>query len=106
MKILKSNYQAKTSFIVLSQVKELVTKYKHVLKVWKKFEIKRMIDYQDLYLKCDILLLAGVFEKFRNNSLRNYGLCPIHYLIAPALSWDAILNKKKVKLELIPDPDV
>ena len=43
-------------------------------------------DYQDLYLKCDVLLLADVFEKFRNNGLKNYGLCPSHYLNAPGLS--------------------
>ena len=43
--------------------------------------MKTMKDYHDLYLKCDILLLADVFEKFRNNSLKNYGLCPRHYLL-------------------------
>ena len=42
-----------------------------------------MKDFHDLYFKCDMLLLA-VFEKFRNNSLKNYGLCPSHYLSAPA----------------------
>ena len=63
-----------------------------------------MKDYHDLYLKCNILLLADVFEKFRNNSLKNYGLCPSHDLSAPALSWDAMLNITKVKLELISDP--
>ena len=36
--------------------------------------MKIMKDYLDLYLKRDVLLLAGAFEKFRNNSLRNYGL--------------------------------
>ena len=45
-----------------------------------------MKDYCDLYLKCDILLLADVFEKFRNGSLKSYGLCPSHYLCVPALS--------------------
>ena len=49
--------------------------HEHVLNVWKKFEMKTMKDYHDLYLKCDVLLLADVFEKFRNNSLKNYGLC-------------------------------
>ena len=29
-----------------------------------------MKDYHDLYLKCDVLLLADVFEKFGNNSLK------------------------------------
>ena len=38
--------------------------YEHVLKVWNKFEMKIMKDYPNLYLKCDILLLADVFEKF------------------------------------------
>ena len=44
-----------------------------------------MKDYHDLYLKCDILLLADVLEKFRYNSLKNYGLCP-------SLRWDNILK--------------
>ena len=59
--------------------------YEYVLKVWNKFEMKTMKDYHDLYLKCDVLLLADVFEKFRNNSLKNYGLCPSHYLSATVL---------------------
>ena len=48
--------------------------------------MKTMKDYHDLYLKCDVLLLADVFEKFRNNSLKIYGLRPSLYLSAPALS--------------------
>ena len=42
-----------------------------------------------------------MFEKFTNNSLKNYGLCPSHYLSTPALSWDAMLIMAKAKLELI-----
>ena len=57
-----------------------------------------MKDYLDLYSKCDALLLADGLEKFRNNSLKNYGLCPSHYLSAPALRLDAML--------FIPDPDM
>ena len=59
--------------------------------------MKTRKDYHNLYLKCDVLLLADVFEKIRNKSLTNYGLCPSHYLSAPGLSWDAILNMKKVE---------
>ena len=55
-------------------------------------------DDHDLYLKSEGLLLADVFEKFRDSSLRNYGLCPSHYLIASALNWDAMLTMTKAEL--------
>ena len=42
------------------------SEYEHVLNVWNKYEIK---DYQDLNLKYDVLSLADVFEKLRNNGL-------------------------------------
>ena len=57
-----------------------------------------MKDYHELYLKCDILLFADVFGKFRQNSLTTYELYPSDYLSAAALSWNAILNMKKVEL--------
>ena len=55
----------------------------------------------NLYLKSDFLLLADMFKKFRNISRKNYGLCPNHYLSAPASSRDTMLNMKKVEPELI-----
>ena len=58
--------------------------YEHVISILNKFEMKTMKDYDDLYLKCDVLLLADAFEKF---SLKNYGLHPSHYLSTPGLSW-------------------
>ena len=60
--------------------------HEHVLKVWDKFEIKTMKDYHEFYLKCDVSLLASVFENFRNRCLKSYGLCPSHYLSTPALN--------------------
>ena len=60
--------------------------------------MKTMKGYHNLYLKCDVLLLSYFFEKFRNNSLENYGLCPNHCLSAPPLSWGAMLNMAKVEL--------
>ena len=62
--------------------------------------------YCDLYLNCEFLLLADVFEKFRNNSLKNYGLCPSHDLSARSLSWDVLRKMTKNKLELISNPEM
>ena len=73
---------------------------------YSKFEIKTMKDFHGFYLKCDGLLLADVFEIFRNNILKSYGLCPCHCLSAPDLRWDAMHKMTKIKLELFPDSDM
>ena len=68
--------------------------------------MKIMKHYHNLYLKCNVLLYADVFEKFRTNSLKNYGLCPSHYLSASVLSWDGMLNLTKVEFELTADVEM
>ena len=80
--------------------------YEHAQNVWNTFGMKTMRDYHDLYLKSDVLLLADVFEKFRQESLDNYGLDPAHYYTAPGLSWDAALKTTGVQLELLTDIDM
>ena len=80
--------------------------YEHVQKVWKEFGIKNMGKYHDLYLKSDVLLLADVFEEFRNVCLENYSLDPTWYYTSPGLSWDALLKHSKINLELLTDPDM
>ena len=103
----KEQLTSKEKFYSLLTGKKTSNKeYDHVLKVSSKFEMKTMKYYHDLYLKCDVLLLVDVFEKFRSNMIKNYGLCPSRYLSALALSWDAMLSMTKVKLELISDPDM
>ena len=99
MKILKKNCLAKEFYSFLTDRKISDNEFENVFNVWNKFEMKIIKDYQCLYLKCGVLSLA-VFEKFRNNSLKNYGLYPSHYLSAPGLSWDAMLKIIKFNLNL------
>ena len=66
--------------------------YEHAKKVWDVFEMKTLQDYHNLYNETDVLLLADVFENFRNICLENYKLDPGHYLTAPGLAWDACLK--------------
>ena len=47
--------------------------YKHVFKVWYKFNMKTTKDYNELCLKCNDFSLADVFKKFRKNCLTNKG---------------------------------
>ena len=73
--------------------------YTHAQNVWKTFEMETLQDYHDLYLKTDVLLLADVFENFRDVCQENYGLDPAWYYTAPGLAWDAALKVTKVELE-------
>ena len=107
MKSLKKELPSKEKFYSSLTDKKISDKeYEYVLNVCKKFKMKAMKDYHHLYLKCDVLLLAKLFEKSRNNNLKNYGLCPSHYLSAPSLSWDKMLKTTKIELEFIQDPDM
>ena len=77
--------------------------YEHAQKVWKAFGMKTMRDYHDLYLESDVLLLADVFENFREVCMKNYELDPAWYYTSPGLSCDAMLKNTRVKLDLLTD---
>ena len=79
--------------------------YNHVLNVWKTFKMKSLKEYHEVYNITDVLLLADVFENFRDLCLKNYGLDPAHYYTAPGLAWDAMLKMTKINLELLSDID-
>jgi len=80
--------------------------YAHVQAVWEAFECTTLGDYHVLYVETDVALLADVFENFRNLCQEQYGLDPAHYFTCPGLSWDALLKKTGVKLELLTDIDM
>ena len=82
------------------------TYYRHGKKVFKEFKLKHLGDYHDLYVQSDTLLLADVFENFRNTCIKVYELDPAHFLSAPGLAWQACLKKTNIKLELLTDVDM
>ena len=67
--------------------------------------MKNLEDFHNLYNRVDVLLLADVFENFRDVRIKNYNLDPAHYYTAPGLAWDAALKVTEVKLELLSDID-
>ena len=80
--------------------------YKHACNVWNTFKMKTFKDYHKLYNETDVLLLADVFENFRNLCLKIYRLDPVYYYTAPGLAWDACLKMTNINLELLSDPNM
>ena len=71
--------------------------HRHAKGVFKNLNDKNLGDYHDLYIQSDTLLLADVFENFRNKCIEIYELDPAHFLCAPGL---------EVKLELSTNNDM
>ena len=71
--------------------------YNHTNNAFKKFKLKNFREYHDLYVHSDTLLLADLFENFRNMCIKVYDLDPAHFLSAEGLAWQACLKKTKVE---------
>ena len=80
--------------------------YEHAQKVWRVFSLKNLGEYHDLYLKTDVILLANMFEAFRDTCLEHYQLDLAHFYTSPGLAWQACLKKTGVKLELLTGPNM
>ena len=80
--------------------------YRHGNNVFKKFKLKNLGEYHDLYVQSDTILHADVFENFRNMCIKVYELDLAHFLSLPGLAWQTCLKKTNVKLELLTDYDI
>ncbi|GFT40180.1 uncharacterized protein NPIL_688351, partial [Nephila pilipes] len=83
-----------------------VEDYNHACRVFNQFNLSNLGEYCDLYVKTDVLLLTDLFENFRKICIQTYKLDPCWYFTTPALSWDAMLLKTKVAIELFTDYDM
>ena len=60
--------------------------HRHAKSVFKSLNNKNLGGYHDLYVQSDTLLLADVFENFRNKCIEIYELDPAHFLSASGLA--------------------
>lgn len=74
-------------------------------RVWQTFKIRTLGEYTQLYLKTDVLLLADVFENFRDNFFGLFRLDPAQYCILPGYTNDAMSKYTRARIELFTDLD-
>ena len=80
--------------------------YRDANNVFKIFELENLGQYHDLYVQSDTLLLADVFENFRDMCMKESELDPAHFLSLPGLAFQACLKKTNIELELLTDYDM
>ena len=80
--------------------------YIHAQKVFKELGLKNLGDYHDLYVQSDTLLLADVFQNFRNKCIEIYEFHPAHFLSVSGLAWQACFKRTEVELELLTNIDM
>ena len=80
--------------------------YQHAQRVWEEFGIHNLGDYHDLCLRTDVVLLANVYEAFRDTCLKHYKLDPAHFYTSPGLAWKGCLKHTVIKLELLTNSDM
>ena len=70
--------------------------YRHGNNVFKRFKLKNLGEYQDLYVQSDTLLLADVFKNFRNTCLELYEL-----IIITRISLASVFKENKHEIRII-----
>ena len=60
--------------------------YRHGKRVFKYFNNENIDNYHDLYVQNDTLLLANIFENFRNVTIKIYELDPAQILSLPGFT--------------------
>ena len=81
------------------------SEYEYANRVWNYFNCQTFGNYHDLYLITDVLLLCDVFETFRKNGMKSFGLDPAYFISLPAYSWECMLKTTEIKLDLLTDID-
>ena len=67
--------------------------YKHAKKVWKNVELNNLSDYHGLYVQGNTILLADVFENFRNKCIDTNELDWAQFFVNTRISMVSMFQK-------------
>ena len=75
--------------------------YRHAKRVFKNLNNKNLGDYHDLHVQSAMLLLADVFENFRNKCIEIYELDPAHFFVCTWISMASIFKENRNKIRIV-----
>ena len=79
------------------------TEYERAQRVWKVCGCKTLRDYLEIYLLCDLGLLADIMTSWRRLYHSTYRLDPLQYVSLPSFAYDSFLLKTGAKLRAVSD---
>ena len=92
----------KKAFYSESNLEDITNKdYAHGQKMFKELKVKILGDYQDLYVQSDTLLLADVFENFRNKCIEISWLGSDNFFVCTWISLASLFKKDESKIRII-----
>ena len=70
-----------------------------------EFKIKKGEELKEIFLKCDVLLLTCVFEKFIIVSFNEFEINPLYCVSLPDYTWQCGLKYRGINLQTLQDKD-
>ena len=74
--------------------------FRHAKRVFKNLCNKHLGDYHDLYVQSYTILLADVFEDFRNMCIKVYELVPAHFFFCTKISMASLFKKNRGRIRI------
>ena len=90
----------------LTEKEQDVESYHRARDIWHVFQCRTLKDYLELYIVLDVLLLAAIFETYRDSTFKHFNLDPAHYVSSPSLCFDAMLKLTGVELDVLRDTEM
>ena len=73
------------------------------MNIIKRFNIKNGEELTEIYLKSDVILLACVFQKFKNVSINEFDINPLYCVSLPGYTWQCGLKYTGISLQTLQD---
>lgn len=80
--------------------------HEKAMEVWRERNMRTFAEYHDYYMHLDVLILADIFEQFRDVTLAEFKIDPVQFQGAPGLTWYLGLKSKPDLFKVIRDKDV